>query len=84
MRRILLLLVLWLIYQIFSGLWGIWRLYTTSRALEADISRFRALEAYYRFQDELYNDPSWIEYIARERLAMVRPRERFIRIIPEK
>ena len=83
LRRIVIILLLWLTYQFFSGLWVIWKLYRTQRGLEADISRFRALEVYYRTQRKIYRDPYWIDYIAREKLGMVRPRERYIRILPK-
>jgi len=78
-----LIIVLWFLYQLVSGLWTIWKLKKMESGLEAEISRLRALEIYYSKQKELYNDPEWIEFVARERLGMVRPGDRLIRLLPE-
>lgn len=77
------IIVLWFLYQLVSGLWTIWKLKKMESGLEAEISRLRALEIYYSKQKELYNDPEWIEFVARERLGMVRPGDRLIRLLPE-
>ena len=77
------IVILWLLYQLVSGLWTIWKLKKMESGLEAEISRLRALEIYYSKQKELYSDPEWIEFVARERLGMVRPGDRLIRLLPE-
>ncbi len=79
----LFIIVAWFLYQILSGVFTIWKLRKMETGLQADIARLRALEVYYRTQQQIYNDPEWIEFIAREKLGMVRPGEKLIRIVPK-
>jgi len=49
--------------------------------IEEKIAELKALENYYLARSELLKDPKWIEFIARERLGMVMPNDKLVRIL---
>ncbi|RKZ00406.1 MAG: hypothetical protein DRQ10_04280 [Candidatus Hydrothermota bacterium] len=80
-NRLILIFAVWFLYYFLNSSIALYKLHKREKMIEEKIAELKALENYYLARSELLKDPKWIEFIARERLGMVMPNDKLVRIL---